>query len=176
MRHILVKVEDGGSDYVRGTISKDQAKLLSNTVELLAQGVMTFGEVAQKKSEDSSASSYGDVGLMTNAISGGKLGMVNEFQLGIYAYDAIKLHADSNAAISTGLGLDKVVKEAESEEDTPVTASDYFTDRGIVEVPYSVFKELGDVADLENNYNTGLPVEDGKRNSGRRRRLPQLID
>lgn len=162
VRHILVKVEDGGSDYVRGTISKDQAKLLSNTVELLAQGVMTFGEVAQKKSEDSSASSYGDVGLMTNAISGGKLGMVNEFQLGIYAYDAIKLHADSNAAISTGLGLDKVVKEAESEEDTPVTASDYFSSRGIVEVPYSVFKELGDVAELENNYEGGYSIEDGK--------------
>ena len=165
VRHILVKVEDGGSDYVRGTISKDQAKLLSNTVELLAEGVMTFGEVAQKKSEDSSASSYGDVGLMTNAISSGKLGMVNEFQLGIYAYDAIKLNGEKSPVVDEGLGLDKVVTQAyDAEEDAmvDVTAKTYFANRGIVEVPYSVFKELGDVADLEANFATGYAIEDGK--------------
>lgn len=154
VRHILIKVEDGGSNYATGSISKDQAKLLSNTVELLAQGVMSFGEVAQKKSEDSSSSSYGDVGIMTNAISGGKLGMVNEFQLGIYAYDAITLNKDVSQVIDEGLGLDKMVNG--------VSVSEYFTNRGIAEVPYSVFKELGDVAELENNAITGLPVEDNK--------------
>ena len=163
VRHILVKVEDGGSDYVRGTITKDQAKLLSNTVELLAQGVMSFGEVAQKKSEDSSASSYGDVGIMTNAISSGKLGMVNEFQLGIYAYDAIKKNGAKSAVVDKGLGLDKVVTtEPGPGGDVDVTAKEYFAGRGIVEVPYSVFKELGDVAELEANYETGYQVEDGK--------------
>ena len=154
VRHILIKVEDGGSNYATGTISKDQAKLLSNTVELLAQGVMTFGEVAQKKSEDSSNSSYGDVGIMTNAISGGKLGMVNEFQLGIYAYDAIIENKDVSEVVDEGLGLDKTVNG--------VSVKEYFTNRGIAEVPYSVFKELGDVAELENNAVTGLPVEDNK--------------
>ena len=154
VRHILVKVEDGGSNYATGTISKDQAKLLSNTVELLAQGVMTFGEVAQKKSEDSSNSSYGDVGIMTNAISGGKLGMVNEFQLGIYAYDAIIENKDVSEVVDEGLGLDKTVNG--------VSVKEYFTNRGIAEVPYSVFKELGDVAELESNAVTGLPVEDNK--------------
>ena len=154
VRHILIKVEDGGSNYATGTISKDQAKLLSNTVELLAQGVMTFGEVAQKKSEDSSNSSYGDVGIMTNAISGGKLGMVNEFQLGIYAYDAIIENKDVSEVVDEGLGLDKTVNG--------VSVKEYFTNRGIAEVPYSVFKELGDVAELESNAVTGLPVEDNK--------------
>ena len=154
VRHILIKVEDGGSNYATGTISKDQAKLLSNTVELLAQGVMTFGEVAQKKSEDSSNSSYGDVGIMTNAISGGKLGMVNEFQLVIYAYDAIIENKDVSEVVDEGLGLDKTVNG--------VSVKEYFTNRGIAEVPYSVFKELGDVAELENNAVTGLPVEDNK--------------
>ena len=165
VRHILVKVEDGGSDYVRGTITKDQAKLLSSTVELLAQGVMTFGEVAQKKSEDSSASSYGDVGIMTNAISSGKLGMVNEFQLGIYAYDAIKKNGQKNEDIDKGLGLTSVVDTepgTQEGEVINVTAKDYFKDRGIVEIPYSVFKELGDVAELETNYETGYQIEDGK--------------
>ena len=157
IRHILVKVEDGGSEFARGSISADQAKLLSNTVELLAQGVMTFGEVAQKKSEDTSASSYGDVGIMTNAVTSGSLGMVNEFQLGIYAYDAIKKNSAKSAVVDAGLGLDKA-----SEEGSATTVKQYFTARGIVEVPYSVFKELGDVADLETNALTGLQVEDGK--------------
>ena len=156
IRHILVKVEDGAKEFARGTIAADKAKLLSNTVQLLAEGNMTFGEVAQKKSEDSSASSYGDVGIMTNAISSGKLGMVNEFQLGIYAYDAIKKNA-SNEAIEKGLGLDKKADVKNNK-----TTREFLAARRIVEIPYSVFKELGDVADLETNWKTGLAVEDGK--------------
>ena len=158
VRHILVKVEDGGTDYVRGTISAAQAKLLSTTVDLLAQNEMTFGEVAKLKSEDSSASSYGDVGIMNTAISGGKLGMVNEFQLGIYAYDAIKKNAQTSTVVDAGLGLDKDAVKGDSTQ----SVKSYFESRGIVEVPYSVFKELGDVAELEANYQTGLKVEDGK--------------
>ena len=159
VRHILIKVEDGANEYNRATISADQAKAISKTVELLAQGTLTFGEIAAMKSEDSSNSSYGDVGIMTNAISSGKLGMVNEFQLGIYAYDAIDYHADVNNVISAGLGLDKEVKVG---NDTK-TVQEYFQmARAINEIPYSVFVELGDVADLEKNFGTGLPVEDGK--------------
>ena len=164
VRHILVKVEDGGSDYVRGTISSAQAKLLSNTVELLAQGYMEFGEVAQKKSEDSSANSYGDVGIMANAISGGKLGMVNEFQLGIYAYDAIKKNAEtSKDVIDKGLALDQTLLGADTEETTDdKTVKEAFANRGIVEIPYSAFIELGDVAELEANWETGIPMPDNK--------------
>ena len=157
VRHILIKVEDGASDFVRGTVSADQAKALSKTVELLAQGTLSFGEVAAMKSEDSSNSSYGDVGIMTNAISSGKLGMVNEFQLGLYAYDAINYHS-GNEVIDKALGISEKVKDRYGSENT---VFDYFED-SIREIPYSVFVELGDVADLENNYSTGLPVEDGK--------------
>ena len=157
VRHILIKVEDGANEYTRGTISAAQAKLLSETVDLLADGVMSFGEVAAKKSEDSSGSSYGDVGLMTNAISGEKLGMVNEFQLGIYAYDAIKKNFAKTGATAVNKGLGLV-----DEDGNPTEAKTTIADRGIVEIPYSVFKELGEVADLENNYATGLQVEDGK--------------
>ena len=158
VRHILIKVEDGASDYTRGTITEAQAKLLSSTVELLAQGVMTFGEVAQKKSEDSSSSSYGDVGIMNNAISGGKLGMVNEFQLGIYAYDAIKKNASTSEVIDGALG----VSGPSSKLVGAPTVKNYFTTRGIAEIPYSVLTELGQVADVENSKADGLPVLDGK--------------
>lgn len=158
VRHILIKVEDGASDYTRGTITEAQAKLLSNTVELLAQGVMTFGEVAQKKSEDSSSSSYGDVGIMNNAISGGKLGMVNEFQLGIYAYDAIKKNASTSTVVDESLGLLGPTSDLVGAP----TVKDFFTTRGIAEIPYSVLTELGEKADVENSKADGLPVLDGK--------------
>lgn len=168
IRHILIKNEDGASDYVRGTITADAAERLSSTVKLLADGKdatinpngNTFGEVAKAKSEDGSASSYGDVGLMTNAISGEKLGMVNEFQLGIYAYDAIVKNGAGTRDTATfnvideGLGLDKKIGAE--------TVAKTLKDRGIVEIPYSVFVELGDVARLENNWKTGLAVEDSK--------------
>ncbi len=149
IRHILVKVEDGATEFCRGTITSDQAKLLSSTVELLAEGVMTFGEVAQKKSEDSSNTSYGDVGIMTNKASSGSLGMVNEFQLGIYAYDAHVANKSTNPTIDEDLGLSDEVKDTLDEQ-------------GIVEIPYSVFVELGEVAEVEANTATGLPVEDNK--------------
>ena len=165
VRHILIKVEDGANNYVRGTISADQAKLISSTVELLAEGVMTFGEVAQKKSEDTSADTFGDVGVMTNTISSGKLEMVNEFQLGVYAYDAIKKNYTKTGAaeVNKGLGLEGTeVKGGDASKTVQKYFGDATTGRGIVEIPYSVFKELGLVAELENNYDTGLQVEDGK--------------
>ena len=159
VRHILVKVEDGGNDYTRGTITAGQAKLLSETVSLLADGVMSFGEVAKKKSEDSSNDAYGEVDIMTNAVTSGKLAMVNEFQLGIYAYDAIKKNSQKATAteVNKGLGLN-----ASAEKGSNETVKSYFTSRGIVEIPYSVFVELGEVAELEANYKTGLQVEEGK--------------
>ena len=183
IRHILVKNEEGANDYVRGTISADAAERLSSAVKLLADGKSksstdyptdldrdhgnTFGEVAKAKSEDGSSSSYGDVGLMTNAIttSDGKpaLQMVKEFQLGIYAYDAIIKNGAGDRGtddehpynvIDEGLGLDNEVNG----EKVSTALKNY----GIREIPYSVFVELGDVAKLESNYATGLTVEDNK--------------
>ena len=75
----------------------------------------------------------------------------------------IKKNSQKSAVVDAGLGLDAVVDtEAGPGGEVDVTAKQYFADRGIVEVPYSVFKELGDVAELENNYETGYQVEDGK--------------
>lgn len=179
VRHILVKVEDGANDYVRGTISAEQAKLLSSTVDLLAQGTLTFGEVAKMKSEDGSASQYGDLDIMSNSASGGNLGMVNEFQLGIYAYDAIiKNGASTNKAVKLGLGTELIKNADETEilygrarKGSDQSVAEAFTaapvnpedsDLRINEIPYSVFKELGDVAELEANYDSGLSIEDGK--------------
>jgi hypothetical protein len=139
IRHILVKVDEAGNaqeKFYKGTISEAQAKLLADTVSTLASGKYTFSQVASMYSEDGSASSGGDVGIMTNAATSGSLGMVNEFQLGLYAYDnlydATNAADGAAAAIKEGLGITDDVKAA-----LPANA---------VEVPYEAFIKIGEAA------------------------------
>ena len=141
IRHILVKVDEAGDaqeKFYKGTVTEAQAKLLYNTVTTLASGKYTFAQVASMYSEDGSASSGGDVGIMTNAATSGSLGMVNEFQLGLYAYDNIynAAHAADAAAttIKDGLGITDDVKNA-----LPAKA---------VDVPYQAFLKMGDYAEV----------------------------
>ena len=139
IRHILVKVDEASNaqeKFYKGTISESQAKLLADTVSTLASGKYTFSQVASMYSEDGSASSGGDVGIMTNAATSGSLGMVNEFQLGLYAYD--NLYDATNAAdtaadaIKEGLGITDDVKAALPAD--------------VVEVPYEAFVKIGEAA------------------------------
>ena len=143
VRHILVKVDeasDGNTKFYKGTISEAQAKLLANTVNALASGNYTFSQVAQLYSEDSSASKGGDVGIMTNAATSGTLGMVNEFQLGIYAYD--NLFDETNLAnakrsnILKGLGITEGTG----------SVAEKFADT-LEKVPYDAFAKIGLYAD-----------------------------
>ena len=141
VRHILVKVDeasDSNAKFYKGTISEAQAKLLANTVNALASGNYTFSQVAQLYSEDSSASNGGDVGIMTNAATSGSLGMVNEFQLGIYAYDNLfDAGHTANAKkqnVLDGLGI------------TPTVETE-FADT-LVEVPYDAFAKIGEYAEI----------------------------
>ena len=141
VRHILVKVDeasDSNAKFYKGTISEAQAKLLANTVSTLASGKYTFSQVAQMYSEDGSASNGGDVGIMTNAATSGSLGMVNEFQLGIYAYDNLfDAGHTANAKkqnVLDGLGI------------TPTVETE-FADT-LVEVPYDAFAKIGEYAEI----------------------------
>ena len=141
IRHILVKVDeasDAQEKFYKGSISEAQAKLLYNTVSTLAEGKYNFAEVAKMYSEDGSASSGGDVGIMTNAATSGSLGMVNEFQLGLYAYDNLydEAHKTDAAAnvIKSGLGMTAEVVDALPD--------------AVVEVPYEAFYNIGQYADV----------------------------
>ena len=140
IRHILVKVDEASNSdekFYKGTISETQAKNLYDTVTTLAGGKYSFAQVAGDYSEDEgSAVKGGDVGIMTNTATSGSLTMVNEFQLGLYAYDNLydANNATSAAAdvIKEGLGITDEVKNA-----LPAAA---------VEVPYEAFVKLGDYA------------------------------
>ena len=140
IRHFLVKVDEAGNaqeKFYKGTISESQAKKLNDVVTTLAEGKYTFSEVVMNcESEDGSKDNGGDVGIMTNAASSGSLGMVNEFQLGLYAFDNI--YDATNAAdpaagiIKAGLGItDEVVNDLPAD---------------VAVVPYEAFVKLGDYA------------------------------
>ena len=141
VRHILVKVDeaaDSNAKFYKGTISEAQAKLLANTVSTLASGKYTFSQVAKMYSEDGSASNGGDVGIMTNSATSGSLGMVNEFQLGIYAYDNLFDAAHTANAkkqnVLDGLGITADVQTE-------------FADT-LAQVPYDAFAKIGEYAEI----------------------------
>ena len=149
VRHILVKVDEASDaldKFTKGTISDAQAKLLYNTVTTLAEGKYKFAEVAKMYSEDGSASNGGDVGIMTNTATSGSLGMVNEFQLGLYAYDHLygngkaETNATAKATIADGLGFNSIVDEKNNKKASEVLP-------GLVEVPYEAFVDMGKYAE-----------------------------
>ena len=151
IRHILVKVDeasDAQAKFYRGTISEAQAKLLYDTVSTLASGKYSFSQVAKMYSEDGSASSGGDVGIMTNAATSGSLGMVNEFQLGIYAYDNLYDGAKDGAdVIKEGLGFNSIVGKDKTTGDDLTAAQ--ALDGNLVDVPYEAFVNIGKYAKVD---------------------------
>ena len=150
IRHILAKVDSGATDYTRGTITAEQAKTISDAGLALGLGNDTFGGVAKLYSEDGSAATYGDVGLVSNKVSStGSFSMVTEFQLAIYIYDCIyKTQTDTDTV------------------DRLVTAEAKTAFSKITRVPYEVFRQLatkangglGDVTDLD-----GIQVGEGEQ-------------
>ena len=141
IRHILVKVDEASNadeKFYKGTITEKQAKNLYLVASKLAEGKYTFSEIAKidEISEDGSNATGGDVGIMTNNATSGSLQMVNEFQLGLYAYDnlydATNAADGAAAAIKEGLGITDDVKAA-----LPANA---------VEVPYEAFVKIGEAA------------------------------
>ena len=149
IRHILVKVDeasDAQEKFYKGTISEAQAQLLYDTVTTLASSKYTFSQVASMYSEDGSASSGGDVGIMTNAATSGSLGMVSEFQLGLYAYDVKYSGRAQNAEIEKGLGFNSNVRAKNDVGDlVDKTAFEALPDEAVV-VPYEAFLNLGKYA------------------------------
>lgn len=91
VRHILVKVSASNGALTQAKITESEAKNLATVIKLLAgDGVtetnprQTFGAIAATYSEDGSNKIYGDLKIMDKDTS-----FVNEFKLGVFAYDAL---------------------------------------------------------------------------------------
>jgi len=132
VKHILVKVSAAGDDFYNGRISESEAKKLfavANRLALQKNGE-TFGEVALDSSEDRSKDQFGDLGIMSKATS-----FVNEFKLGVYAYDAI-------------FNEDADVASRAEELNVPETAIDFFEELGLGTIPFHAFESLNKFANV----------------------------
>jgi len=132
VRHILVSVSADASAFYNGTITSQEAKNISSVIKRLAirKNAETFGDIAREASADTtSAANFGDLGIMTKSTS-----YVNEFKLGVYAYDAIY---NQDAAVVAN--ADKL--------SVPADASAYLTGLGIGEIPYGAALQIENVAD-----------------------------
>lgn len=142
VKHILVKVSASGGDLYNGRITSSEARKLFSVGSRLANQFNgeTFGEIAREMSEDTgSAANFGDLGIMSKATS-----FVNEFKLGIYAYDAV-----FNATEEVALNASKL--------NVPDEAVDFFSDLDIGEIPFTAFRDLNTFADITKDEN-GDPV------------------
>lgn len=86
VRHILVKFNGTSSnkDFWNDTIDEKDAKNLFTVASSLAKGDLDFGQIAKNSSEfsDGSAANYGELDIVDKDTD-----YVNEFKLGIYAYE-----------------------------------------------------------------------------------------
>ena len=144
VKHILVKVSANGADLYNGRITENEAKKLFAVGNRLArqQNNETFGEIAREMSEDTgSAANFGDLGIMSKAT-----GFVNEFKLGVYAYDSV-----FNQNTEVQQNADKL--------GVPDFAIDFFEDLGLGEIPFLAFDLLNQVANITKDTD-GNPVND----------------
>jgi hypothetical protein len=141
VKHILVKVSAAGADLYNGRISEPEARKLFAVANRLAiqRNGETFGEVAREMSEDGSKEQFGDLGIMSKATS-----FVNEFKLGVYAYDAV---FNQNAE----------VQDKADALNVPETAIEFFDDLGLGTIPFHAFVSLNEFANVTKDQN-GNPV------------------
>ena len=174
--HVLVKVDasSDGEGYWNGKITADNAKKIGNAVRMLASSD-SFGSVAQLVSEDEgSAKMYGE--LVTTTEGSQSVAMekttsyINEFKLGLYAYEAYlnpkTKAAEVNTAVRASLRVPGQAAASSSfdyKNDTAV--SELITDgtlvgkNGAFGIPLSKAITLGYVADVEKNIVDGSKVD-----------------
>ncbi|MBO4540912.1 MAG: hypothetical protein J5736_02950, partial [Bacilli bacterium] len=161
--HILAKLDADGS-LTQGLISEADAKQLHNIITRLAGEGATeatresFQTIAFSKevSDDTSSASYGDLGIMDLGES-----YVNEFKLGVYAYDALYNKA-ADTASRTDANKERLLVENDvtMTSDDNVSVRDYFAGLGIGTIPYGAAVALGEVADVTDA--NGMTVNNGE--------------
>ncbi|MCQ2741842.1 MAG: hypothetical protein MJ239_00880 [Bacilli bacterium] len=172
VRHILVKVSAANGALTQGKITESEAKNLATVIKLLAgEGAsetnprQTFGAIAATYSEDGSNKIYGDLKIMDKDTS-----FVNEFKLGVFAYDALYnkttteyrtankdrlLPTDTENTVLVG-GVETPVKDVftDGEEDDDGNRT------GIGQIPYGAAIALLDAAE-ETGSKLAYKVNDG---------------
>ncbi len=197
IRHVLVKLASGQAgnftqDKIAESSSVDaggETTKLANVMLSLAGGVIndeglivtktnrsTFGEVAQQFSDDGSASSYGEYGIMSKTMAAD---LVHEFKLGTYVFDTLynartqtTEYGKSNAyALAPGLKADETAtadalgtikddNQKVNTKDGEKTVYDFFNDKGVGQIPFGAAVALLDYA-KETTDEKGNTVNEG---------------
>ncbi len=174
--HVLVKVDasSDGEGYWNGKITADNAKKIGNAVRMLASSD-SFGSVAQLVSEDEgSAKMYGE--LVTTTEGSQSVAMekttsyINEFKLGLYAYEAYLNPKTSKSEINNAVraslrvpGATATTGDFNYKNDTAVknliTDGTLVGKNGAFGIPLSKALTLGYIADVEKNIVDGSKVD-----------------
>ena len=169
IRHILIKTNEAGTSLYDGKISESEAIKLSNTIQRIAEGKETFGQVAQQASDDTgSAALYGSVGVMDQ-----DTGFVNEFKLGIFAYDAYLNGKNKDTKSGEKLNIPSLVldESADADKNTDLggvmaayNVKDAVT--SVNEIPYQKVLDLETYADVDDTINNVIYVPDNGKYDG----------
>ena len=150
VKHILVNVSASSGALYNGEITEAEARKLSSVVKIIAestgteQSAYTFGQLALEQSDDTNTrATFGDLGIMDKDTS-----YVNEFKLGLYAYDSI---------YNKNTVANKDLIDIPEEQETFFSTNE---DAKIGQIPYGVFEELSRVADMTKDGD--FVVNDGK--------------
>lgn len=155
--HILINVSASSTDSgYKGQITESEATKLIGTIKRLARGNETFGSVAQSLSGDSSsAEKFGEGDIVTV-----DTGYVNEFKLGLYAFDSIFNGKASNVD-ETRLESIHMTDNAKNYFTAKKTSKDYKIDfQEILDMEKVASKEklpTGESIDINNNDATYYP-------------------
>ncbi len=155
IRHILTSLDSGDDEYTQATITESEASSLGNVTRALYEGKLSFGTIAKQFSGDSSSAELGgSVGIMDTDTS-----FVNEFKLGIYAYDAVYSTNDDDN-IDAGLGL---TGDYDVDGDGEVTEGETVESKleaiGLSYVPYEAFTYIAANYDVDRD-SQGRTVND----------------
>ncbi len=176
--HILIKVDasSSGDGYYNGQISSDDAKQIANVTRMLSSGT-SFGSVAQLASDDSSNTQYGELYTSGSMIAMLKdTSYVNEFKLGVYAYDAFlnsntssNTSSSSNAKnseIRSSLRVPGTSEGSNSESEVAKSIDETLIGKGeAFGIPLSVCFEMNQVAEWEKNPYNGSSVSTENKKS-----------
>ena len=161
IRHILASVSGGSNDFYNGTITEENAKRLNTIVTGLYDGKLTFGELADELSGDTgSGEEWGSLEIMDKSTS-----FVDEFKLGIYAYDILysgRTDTEENpipVAVKNGLGLNLAYDDVNTPENNTVTKK--LQAIGLGKVPFDAFNKIYEYRDKTTD-DEGATVNEGK--------------
>lgn len=146
VKHILVKVDasETSGQYSRGHISSSNVDKLYKTVTRLVQGD-EFSLVAKNFTDDTGSAETGGEYVMDI-----ETGFVNEFKLGIYAYDAILNPSQYKG--QKGYDFDAETKKLHIPEAVKSNLGDF----GVTYIPYGVIEEMNRVKDIEKKNNVSI--------------------